>query len=117
MQGEGLGRSKQGTVTVLALLFSLLLGYAPAAAASAEIDRGVVRLGKADAGKASVLLRSGGRLQSDEAKGDELLGPFRGGIVTSSLFQYPAPAPAADAHDGVGTPPARGYQARAPPAA
>jgi hypothetical protein len=69
VQDEASGRSRQGTVTVLALLFSLLLGYAPAAAASADVDRGAVRLGKTEAGKANVLLRSGGRLQNDEGEG------------------------------------------------
>jgi hypothetical protein len=117
VQDEGAGRSRQGAVTVLALLFSLLLGYSPAAAASLEVERGAVRLGKTEAGKASLLLRSGGRLQSDEHEGDEPLAAPPARIVTFSLSRRPATAAAAAGEAGIGERPARAYRARAPPAA
>jgi hypothetical protein len=103
---------------VLALLFSLLFGFAPAAAAAAgDVDRGAVRLGKPDAGKANISLRSGGRLENDEQEGDELVAAPPAGIVTFTLSSYPeAAAFAGDCHEK-GAPVARAYQARAPPAA
>ena len=104
-------------MTVLALLLSLLLGFAPAAAAAAEVDRGAVRLGKTEVGKASALLRTGGRFQNDDHEGDELLAAPPARIVTFSLWQYPAEAAAAPSGAGTGAPHARAYRARAPPAA
>ena len=103
-------------MTVLALLLSLLLGFAPAAAA-AEGDRSAVRVGKTEVGKASALLRAGGRVQSDDHDGDELLAAPPARIVTFSLWQYPAEAAAAPSGAGTGAPHARAYRARAPPAA
>ena len=102
-------------MTVLALLLSLLLGFAPAAAA--EVDRGAVRLGKTEVGKASALLRAGGRVQSDDQEGDELLAAPPARILTVSLWQYPAGAAAAPRGAGIGAPHAHAYRARAPPAA
>jgi hypothetical protein len=104
-------------VTVLALLFSLLFGFAPAAAAAGEVDRGAVRLGKPDAGKANISLRCGGRLQDDEQDGDELVAAPPARIVTFSLFIHPAAAAFAGGCDDKGAPSARAYRARAPPAA
>ncbi len=116
MQDEPPGRSRQGTVTVLALLLSLLLGYAPAAAA-AEADRGAVRLGKFEAGKAGAVLRSAGRLHSADADKDDLLAAVPPGVVVASLWIYPAQASPAAAGAAPRAPLTRAYRARAPPAA
>lgn len=117
MQDEAPGRSRQGTVTVLALLLSLLLGYAPAAAASVETDRSAARLGKSEAAKSGAVLRTSSRLQSDDNETDELLGASAARPVTTLLWQHPAAAPAARAADEVRPLLARAYRARAPPAA
>lgn len=117
MRDEAPGRSRQGTVTVLALLLSLLLGYAPAAASTVETDRAALRLGKPDALKSGAVLRTGGRLQSDDSDRDHLLAGSSAGIVTNLLWQRPAHVAAATPFTGVAAPAPHAYRARAPPAA
>jgi hypothetical protein len=104
-------------VTVLALLLSLLLGYAPAAASAVHADRGAPGLGKADANKSGAVVRAGGRLQSDDREEDELLGASPARPVTQSLSQRPATTCASADVAGVSLPAVRRYRARAPPAA
>jgi len=117
VQDEAPGRSRQGTVTVLALLLSLLLGYAPAAAAGAEGDRSAVRHGKSDAAKAGALLRTGGRLDVDDQESDELLPADPPRPVASTFTQHPAAAPVASNRAAIRVRPAYSHRARAPPAA
>jgi hypothetical protein len=104
-------------VTVLALLLSLLLGYAPAAASTAEPDRSALRLGKSDAAKSGAVLRSGSRLQSDDQEGDQLLAAVPPRPVASSICQHPAAEPAARDPGEVCPGRTHAYRARAPPAA
>ncbi len=104
-------------MTVLALLLSLLLGYAPAAASIAEIDRSALRLGKSDAGKAGAVLRTGTRLQSEDQEGDELLAAVPPRPLACSLSCHPAAAPAAHDIGDLRPRPTHDYRARAPPAA
>ncbi len=117
MQDEAPGRSRQGTVTVLALLLSLLLGYAPAAASAAEPGRSALRLGKSDAAKAGAVLRSGSRLQSDDQDGGNLFAAVPPRPVTVFLWQRPAAEPAAREHGEFPHGRIHAYRARAPPAA
>ncbi len=118
MQDEAQSRSRQGTVTVLALLLSLLLGYAPAAASSAEFDRSAARLGKSEVGKAGAVLRTGGRLQSDdEADREDLLAGSAPRVVTTTTWLHPAERVSARSCSDVLAPTSRAYRARAPPAA
>lgn len=117
MQDEAPGRGRQGTVTVLALLLSLLLGYAPAAAATAPTDGSAARLGKSEAAKAGVALRAGGRLQSDDQESDDLLAGAAPRSVSTLLYLRPAASPAAPALRGFRPAGTHFYRARAPPAA
>lgn len=119
MQDEASGRGRQGTVTVLALLLGLLLGYAPAAASAVgEIDRTSARFGKPDVGKAGAALRAGTRVQSDDVDDDEGgLGASGARPVTFLLGQRPAARPVAASAAAPRAPLARANRARAPPAA
>lgn len=117
MQDEAPGRSRQGTVTVLALLLSLLLGYAPAAASAVETDRSAARLGKSEAAKSGAVLRTAARLQSDDEDRDELLAASPARPVRTRLWQHPAAALALRDVGGLRLPVATAYRARAPPAA
>jgi len=117
VRDEALGRSRQGTVTVLALLLGLLLGYAPAAASPAELDRSAARLAKSEIGKAGAALRTGGRLQSEDPESDDPLVGSKPRPVTASLWLRTVEAPAARPVHGIRPAPSRAYQARAPPAA
>lgn len=117
MQDETPGRSRQGAVTVLALLLSLLLGYAPAAATSAQTDRSALRLGKSESGKASAVLRSGARAHADDKAGNDLLGASPARPITASLWRHPAQSLSVGETAGERAPLTRAYRARAPPAA
>ena len=104
-------------MTVLALLLSLLLGTAPAAAAAAESDRSAVRHGKSEANKAGAVLRTGGRVHADDSDGDELLAAAPPRAVSGSLWSHPAEIAFAGDRSGLRAPLAHAYLARAPPAA
>jgi hypothetical protein len=103
-------------VTVLALLLSLLLGYAPAAASAAE-PGSALRLGKSDAAKAGAVPRSGSRLQSDDQDGGDLFAAVPPRPVTLFLWLRPAAELAARELGEIHPGRIRAYRARAPPAA
>lgn len=103
-----------GTVTVLALLVTLLLGYGGPAGA-AEVDSRSARLGQFDAGKASVALRTAARNQSD-AEEDEPALPAPPRPDGSFILLHPGSETFAPYLAAAPRAPARFYQARAPPA-
>jgi hypothetical protein len=106
---------KSGAATVLALLVSLLLGYAPAAA-QAETDRST-RLGPMELVKRGAALRAAVRGDAEDPETDTALLPPPPRVRTEAFAARPADSlrPIAHSHNDRRAP--RAYRARAPPAA
>lgn len=118
MLDEAQSKRKQGTLTVLALLLSVLFGYGQGAVAGQDLTRSA-RLGQTDAAKPGATLRASTRTQAedpDEADRMVLLPPAPQ-VRRDRLAARPAGesllATAAEGRPGHRLP----YQARAPPAA
>jgi hypothetical protein len=108
---------KHGALTVLALLFSVLLGSGPLAAGTPDLDARSSRLGQSDVAKGGAALRAASRTQAEEPDSDPAVLPPHPGVRTDLVATRAAGegqtryAPAAAS---AGRLP---YQARAPPAA
>ena len=109
-------RAKRGTFTVLALLVSFLLGYAPAAAQT-EADSRSARLGSTELVKRGTALRTTIRGQSEDGDQETALLSLPPSVVTIGLGVRPATS-ITDAGQAAPIPGRlHAYRARAPPAA